>query len=96
MAEALSPQDSAPIRAAAGAGSQYSLAHKLSIVRRRLEKQALFDNKLHKNDQLWDVIIADFFREFPDQNHRTKQSIRNQWTKQSIRNIRHMIECQPL
>jgi hypothetical protein len=39
----------------------------------------MFDDKLHKNEQLWDKIVAEFFLAFPDQAHCTKSSICNQW-----------------
>ena len=42
----------------------------------------MFDDKLHKNEQLWDDLLAQFVKAFPDQKGRNKQSIRNQWDKE--------------
>jgi hypothetical protein len=77
-------QDTALSRAATGSAlCQYSLDHKLRvwIMLRRLELQPKFDSKLHKNKQLWDDIVQEFFSKFPWQTHRTKTSIRDQWDK---------------
>ncbi len=35
---------------------EYAAEHKMWIVRRQLEMQPLFDNKLHKNSQKWDDL----------------------------------------
>ncbi len=75
-------QDTALSRAATGSVSyQYSLQHKQWIVQRRLELQPMFNYKLHKNNQLWDDLVQEFFSKFPGQTHRTKGSIRDQWDK---------------
>lgn len=48
-------------------------------MRARLTAQPLFDNKLHKNEQLWDDIILSFMEKFPDQSSCSKQSIKDQF-----------------
>ncbi len=70
----------APSSAPACASYQYSLQHKQWIVLRRLKLQPMFDDKLHKNDQLWDDLVQEFFMQFPDQTHGTKASVRDQCT----------------
>ncbi len=61
------------------AGTHYKQEHKDFIVQRRLQMQPKFDNKLHKNDQLWDDLMQEFFEKFPGLGHRTKSSIKDQF-----------------
>ncbi len=86
MAECSGTADTCPTSTALGGFNQYSLQHKNWILCqcRRLELQSLFDNlnKLHKNEQLWDDLVAEFFTTFPDQVYCTKQSIQNQWDQE--------------
>lgn len=46
------------------------------IVESRLELQPFFDDKLHKNDQLWDRLATQFKEEFPETENRDKFTIR--------------------
>eukprot|EP00961_Rhodomonas_salina_P101754 1368804-Rhodomonas_salina.1 len=65
-----------------GPASHYQLEHKEFIVLAWLTAQPMFDNKLHKNEQLWDYISTSFYAKFPDQCHRTKNSIKDQFNIQ--------------
>ncbi len=57
---------------------QYTVEQKRWVVQRRLELQAKFDYKLHKNDQQWDYYKA----MFPDYA-REKASLRDTvWDKE--------------
>jgi hypothetical protein len=42
------------------------------MVHRGLDLQAMFDDKLHKTDPLWDDLVEEFFAVFPGQVHWTK------------------------
>jgi hypothetical protein len=75
----LNLQQQAQQAAAGGAPAHYTQEHKEFIVRARLQAQPLFDNKLHKNDMLWDDLCQAFYLKFPEQAHRTKQSVKDQF-----------------
>ena len=57
------------------ARKQYTIEQKRWIVRRRLELQAKFDDKLHKNDQQWDYITVEYKAVFPHDAAREKTSL---------------------
>ena len=65
----LNLQQQAQQAAAGGAPAHYTQEHKEFIVRSKLEAQPLFDNKLHKNELLWDEIVQAFYVKFPEQAH---------------------------
>ena len=54
---------------------QYTQEQKRWIVRRRLELQPKFDNKLHKNDQVWDDIVEEYRKKFTEDAGRDKTSM---------------------
>jgi hypothetical protein len=62
-------------------GSHYKQEHKDFIVLRQLELQLKFDNKRHKNDQLWDDLMQEFIEKFPGQGHSSKNSIKDQFNQ---------------
>mmetsp|Transcript_44721 Transcript_44721/g.91261 ORF Transcript_44721/g.91261 Transcript_44721/m.91261 type:complete len:408 (+) Transcript_44721:73-1296(+) len=73
---------SQPSQQAPKPSREYSIEQKKWLVRERLKMQRKFNDKMHKNDQLWDDIYAEFVIKFPDQIHRKKESVRDQWDKQ--------------
>ncbi len=62
---------------------QYTLDQKRWVVRRRLELQEKFNNKMHKNEQQWDDLTAEYRAAFPDDACREKGSLRDAvWDKE--------------
>jgi hypothetical protein len=78
----MSQADTAVAGASKKSRKPYTLEQKRWVVRRRLELQAKFDDKLHKNDQQWDDIAVAYKTKFPDYA-RDKNSLRDAvWDKE--------------
>ena len=70
------------VPSAASGKREYTLEQKRFLVRRRLEEQPAFNNKIHKNELLWDKLYQQFMEEYPDQRFRKKESVRDQFDKE--------------